>query len=120
MISTRALMLILLMVGVIHFFVGSIEVIIPVMAKSLGGNGAQNLGYLQALFGSGIVLMALIISFRNIDGKEEKFLFGGVFFIGLVLISISLLSAAGIMHVLPYLPLFLLLGMFACGRGLPT
>ena len=117
MISTRALMLILLMVGVIHFFVGSIEVIIPVMAKSLGGNGAQNLGYLQALFGSGIVLMALIISFRSIDGKEEKFLFGGVFFIGLVLISISLLSAAGIMSVLPYLPLFLLLGMFVIIAG---
>lgn len=117
MISTQALMLILLMVGVIHFFVGSIEVIIPVMAKSLGGKGVQNLGYLQALFGSGIVLMALIISFKSIDGKEEKYLFGGVFSIGTVLILISLFSTAGVMSVLPYLPLFLLLGMFIIMAG---
>ena len=117
MISTRALMLILLMVGVIHFFVGSIEVIIPVMAKSLGGNGAQNLGYLQALLGSGIVLMAFIISYKSIDGKEENILFGSVFFIGLVLILISLLSTAGTTRVLPYFPLFLLLGMFIVSAG---
>ena len=117
MISTRALMIILLMVGVIHFFVGSIEVIIPVMAKSLGGNGAQNLGYLQALLGSGIVLMAFIISYKSIDGKEENILFGSVFFIGLVLILISLLSTAGTTRVLPYFPLFLLLGMFIVSAG---
>lgn len=44
-----------MMVGVIHFFVGSIEVIIPVLAVGLKGRGVQNMGFIQACFGLGTV-----------------------------------------------------------------
>jgi len=62
----KKLIIILIMVAIIHFFVGSIEVIIPVFSSQLAGSGAKNLGYIQTFFGLGTVLTALMISFYNI------------------------------------------------------
>ena len=57
--ADRKLLVILFMVFVIHFFVGSIEVAIPVIAGHLPGSGPANMGYIQTAFGTGAVIMAL-------------------------------------------------------------
>ncbi|NNL78274.1 MAG: MFS transporter [Desulfobacterales bacterium] len=108
--SRKRLLIILLMVGVIHFFVGSIEAVIPVFATDLKGGGAENIGFIQTCFGLGTVLAALFISIRNINDKEVLFLFGSVFLIGLLLLMISLLHLAGIRIVAPFLVFFLAIG----------
>ncbi len=111
-VQYKALIIILLMVAVIHFFVGSIEVLMPVLASQLSGAGAKNLGYIQTFFGLGTVLMALMISFYNINGKEAGFLFGGIGAFGTVCLVIAYLSTVGINGVVFYLGPFLLLGVF--------
>jgi MFS family permease len=108
----KKLIIILIMVAIIHFFVGSVEVLIPVFASQLAGTGAKNLGYIQTFFGLGTVLTALMISFYNINGKEVSLLFGGVLAFGSVCLAIAYLSIAGINSVLIYLGPFLLLGSF--------
>ena len=108
----KKLIIILIMVAVIHFFVGSIEVLIPVFSSQLAGTGAKNLGYIQTFFGLGTVLTALIISFYNINGKEVSLLFGGVLAFGAVCLAIAYLSISGINSVMIYLGPFLLLGSF--------
>ena len=108
--TRKSLVVILLMVGIIHFFVGSIEAIIPVLATNLSGDGAKNMGFIQTCFGLGTVIAAFIISIRNINNKESLFLFGSVFFIGVVLLVLSGLHLLGIRNVFPFLAFFLAIG----------
>jgi len=106
----KRLMVILVMVGVIHFFVGSIEAVIPVFAMDLKGGGAENIGFIQTFFGLGTIIAALFISIRNINGKEIVFLFGSVFIIGFLMLLISSIHLAGQRTVMPFLFLFLAIG----------
>lgn len=106
----KHLIVILVMVGVIHLFVGSIEVVIPVLAADLKGEGASNIGFIQTFFGLGTVVAASILSIRNIGDREVRFLFGSVFIIGLLLLGVSGLFLAGIRSVFPFLVLFLAFG----------
>lgn len=104
------LVIILVMVGAIHFFVGSIEAVVPMLATSLNGAGAENLGLLQTCFGAGTVLAALYISLHNIKTGEALTLFGSVFLIGLALVIISGMHWSGLRSVMPYLFVFLAVG----------
>lgn len=108
--ARKNLLMILFMVGTIHFFVGSIEAIIPVLATSLRGGGAENIGFIQTSFGLGSVVAALIISFRNINNKETLFLFGSVFLIGVVLVGISGLYLWSARNVFAFLVFFMAIG----------
>lgn len=106
----NSLVIILAMVGVIHFFVGSIEAVIPVLASDLNGIGAENIGYIQTCFGLGTVGAALFISIRNIKRKESLILFGSVFLIGLALLLIGGIHLSGVQMIMPYLIIFLAVG----------
>jgi MFS family permease len=105
--ADRKLLIILFMVFVIHFFVGSIEVAIPVIADHLPGSGPANMGYIQTAFGAGAVIMALALSFFSIGGREAFMLFAAVALIGIFL---SLISLSGLLasDLIPYMVLFLL------------
>jgi len=105
-----SLLVILVMVGVIHFFVGSVGAVVPVLATSLNGGGAENIGLIQTCIGLGTVLAALLISLRNIKAGEALILFGSVFGIGLSLLAISGMHLAGIRIVVPFLLAFLAFG----------
>lgn len=113
----KSLMVILVMVGVIHFFVGSIEAVIPIFATDLKGGGAENIGFIQTCFGLGTVLAALFITLRKIDNKEVTFLFGSVFLIGLFLLMISGIHMSGIRTIMPFLVFFLAIGGFVIFAG---
>lgn len=108
--QTKSLMMILVMVGVVHFFVGSIEAIIPVLATDLKGGGAENIGFIQTCFGLGTILAALLISIRSINNREVMFLFGSVFLIGLLLVMISGMHMSGVRVIMPFLVFFLFIG----------
>ena len=88
-LSDKALLILLFMVMVIHFFVGSIEIFMPVIANAISDDGAKNLGFFQTAFGVGTIIMAVILSIKNISGKEKFTLFGSVFLIGVLYIAAS-------------------------------
>ena len=88
-LSDKALLILLFMVMVIHFFVGSIEIFMPVIANAISDDGARNLGFFQTAFGVGTIIMAVILSIKNISGKEKFTLFGSVFLIGVLYIAAS-------------------------------
>ncbi len=92
-LSRQALVVLLFMVMLIHFFVGSMEVFMPVIADMVSGvnegNGAKNLGFFQAAFGLGTIIMAIVLSVWNVSGKEKTALFTSVFLIGLLYVLAS-------------------------------
>lgn len=104
--SHKKLLITLLMVFIIHFFYGSMEVSIPVIADLLPGNGPTNMGYIQTAFGAGAVVMALLLSCFSISGRESLMLFVAVALIGLFLAAIGL-SGLVKPHFIIYLLLFL-------------
>ena len=65
-LSDSALLILLFMVMVIHFFVGSIEIFMPVIADAISEDGARNLGFFQTAFGVGTIIMAVILSIKDI------------------------------------------------------
>lgn len=115
--GTGKLMTILVMVAVIHFLVGSVEAVIPVLATKLTGDSAKNIGFIQTAFGLGSVLAAFAISIHSIHGREVRFLFGSVCCMGLVFLMISGLFSAGIRFVGGFLIFFLCLGILVIFAG---
>lgn len=104
----RKILIIVFIVAIIHFFAGSMQVLMPVLANMLPGNGARNLGYFETSFGIGAVASALILNIFSINRKEEKFMFGGVMALGAFYIGFSALSAFNLTYGIPFMAIFLL------------
>ena len=89
--ENTSLMILLFMVMVIHFFVGSIEVFMPVIADRISGDGPKILGFFHAAFGSGTIAMGVFIGLGfSLNGrlnKERLGLFVGTFFIGCLFVT---------------------------------
>lgn len=88
--SSVSLMILLLIISLLHFFIGSIETLFPILAKEMVGNGPQNLGYLQTSLGVGIIISSTIIGWINFQKNEGTMLFSAIFVIGLIYILIAL------------------------------
>ena len=99
----RRLLAILGIVAVIHFFVGSISVLLPVLAGALAGDGARNLGYLETGVGIGSVLCAAALHRVKLNGREVRVMFGGIGGIGAAMAATGALSLAGVASLPPYL-----------------
>jgi len=108
--SRKGLLVLLFMVMIIHFFVGSIEVFMPVIADAISEDGARNLGFFQAAFGLGTIIMAIVLSIRSISGKEKSTLFGSVFLIGLFYIVASFFTGNETILISLFLAMIFLFG----------
>lgn len=110
-LSRRVLVVLLFMVMIIHFFVGSMEVFMPVIAHTISEDGAKNLGFFQAAFGLGTIITAVVLSIKSISEKEKSTLFGSVFLIGLLFVFASFFNGNETIMI----PLFLaMIFLFGC------
>ncbi len=53
--TSKPILTIIAVIAVAHLFVGSLQVLAPLLAVSLKGNGVQNLGFLETAMGVGLV-----------------------------------------------------------------
>ncbi len=121
--SKRSIISIVSVVAILHFFVGSVQGIMPVFAVTLKGNGAQNLGYIESFYGAGVILTGLLLSLISISNKEKKFMYGGICFIGMVYAVFGILSNSGVHVIFPYYFIFFLMssavvGISTCYRAI--
>ena len=116
--SDKALVILLFMVMVIHFFVGSIEIFMPVIANAISDDGARSLGFFQTAFGVGTIIMAVILSIKTISGKEKFTLFGSVFLIGMLYIAASFFAGKEAVITGLYLIMIFLFGCCIIGAGI--
>lgn len=116
--SDKSLWIILFMVMTIHFFVGSIEIFMPVIADAISEEGARNLGFFQTAFGAGAIVMAMVLSIKNISGKEKFALFGSIFLIGVLYIAASFFTGTETILTWLYLCMIFLFGCFIICAGI--
>ncbi len=109
--SNLKFIIIIFIVCLVHFFVGSFLVWMPLAATGLEGLKATNLGYIQTAFGIGSIVTPLLLSVLKIKKREETFLFAAIFLFGLFFITGGILNYLRITGVIPYLFLFCFLGM---------
>ncbi len=96
---SRTLIVVLFMVMAIHFFVGAIEVFMPVIANTISGDGPRTLGIFQAALGGGILTMSLLLSRISKTGKEQTTLFSSVAAMGVIQVVTWSVSRSGTMAV---------------------
>jgi MFS family permease len=80
---------ILFIIGIAHFFVGSLSVSLPFLADSLGGKGVNNLGLLETLLGAGLLAGATLCSLRSKKMVTERRLFSLMMGLGLCFLCIG-------------------------------
>ena len=84
--SDARVSVVVVVVAIIHVFVGSIVVVIPFLANSLAGSGINNLGVLQAALGGGMTAGAVYVS------KYARSYFNGLnFFYAIVFMGVGIL-----------------------------
>lgn len=110
MLSRQVLMILLFMVMLIHFFVGSIEVFMPVLAGLFDTGPEKNLGYFHAVFGAGSIIMGLLGKYIVRPGVEKYTLFTSTCVMGVLLSGMSLLNAGQTTAIAGYLVVFFLFG----------
>ena len=110
-VQEKTLAILIVSIAVIHFFVGTFQIITPVLANQLNGRGVQNLGFLQTAFGIGMITISLIFGLVNFLNKREgTVLFGSVFLVGTINVVIALFVYTGISGVQFFLIPFFIYG----------
>lgn len=108
----RGLVVLVLMVMLIHFFYGAIEVFMPVIASfALGGEEGMNLGFLLAALASGTVAATVFLSIRNTQGKEKHILFSAILLEGVFFVVSSYIPDKSAWSLYAFLGMLFLLGV---------
>jgi MFS transporter, DHA3 family, macrolide efflux protein len=108
--SQTRIIVIITIIAIAHFFMGSIMVLLPFLAKSLSGNGVQNLGNLEMIMGLGLILGSIYISTKSGKVINEYMLIGFIMIVGVCLLGIGLEKTILISTVIPYMLLLLIIG----------
>lgn len=91
-----------ILVAIIHVFVGGLVVSLPFLANLLKGNGLENLGLLQAAFGGGMIVGAVYISKYSSDKLKRSYLFYAIVCMGTGISMLGVLQLSYIHSVVLY------------------
>jgi len=92
----KSMMIIMLIIGVAHLFIGAIIVAMPIIAKSLSGNGIRSLGYMETSLGLGFIIGAIITGRRKATSMKISKLFNYLITVGVCFICIGIISLQSI------------------------
>lgn len=82
---------VVVVIAIVHVFVGSIVVIMPFVANLLGENGINNLGVLQSAIGVGMIVGAMYTSKYIHKNFNELYLFYAIACMGLGILALGAL-----------------------------
>lgn len=109
--NSRLVFIILIVIGVVHIFYGSLAVAMPFLAKSLTGDGIRNLAYFETAMGAGLILGAVLIGQQKLQSVNTRPLFTAIITFGLCFTLLGLAGSKGIVITLPYIAIILFIGM---------
>lgn len=109
---------ILFIIGIAHFFVGSLSVSLPFLANSLGGKGVNNLGLLETLLGAGLLAGAAFSGLRSKKIVSERILFTLMMGFGLCFMCIGTACYYEFDNRVIYMILLFLVGMIIANASI--
>lgn len=104
------ILIIVIIIAAAHFFLGSLMVILPFLAKALTGNGIRNLGDMEMVMGLGLILGSIYLSSKKDLRIRGYNLSGFMIAVGISFLGISLCQYLFIKAIIPYLLLILIVG----------
>ena len=93
--NQKRILLVLKIIAIAHFFLGSLMVSLPFLAKSLQGNGITNLGVLEMMLGVGMIGASLFLSFVKKSYINEQKLIIAILMLGICFLIISIAEFSG-------------------------
>ena len=110
LIKQTRILIIIIVIGIAHFFIGCLMVVMPFLARGLAGSGVRNLGYLETMMGLGLILGSLYVGFRKKGSIRDFFLFLFLMVIGACYVLIGVMSFSRAVSVVPYMAAILFVG----------
>ncbi|MBP2642702.1 MAG: protein of unknown function DitE [Firmicutes bacterium] len=95
-------LVVVIVIAVIHVFMGSIYVIMPFIANGLTGTGVNNLGVLESAIGVGMIVGAAYISKSMLKKFTEVYLFYAIVCLGLAIFILGTLQLENVSLLVPY------------------
>jgi Bacterial protein of unknown function (DUF894). len=108
--NKREVLRVIIIIAIAHFFLGSLMVLLPFLAKALNGNGVQNLGNMQTMLGVGLLLGSIYIRRKKNEMINEHYLINLMIFVGVCFLGISIGQFLIIKTVIPYMIALMLIG----------
>lgn len=109
-LSKSRLLILLVLVMLIHFFVGANEIFMPLVAEASFTDGARALGFFQSAFGAGVVFVSAFLSFSKISGHEKNMLFLSVSLVGILYILLTVFGDSGVNQTILFVTAFFIFG----------
>jgi len=103
-------LVVVIVIAVIHVFMGSIYVIMPFIANGLTGTGVNNLGVLESAIGVGMIVGAAYISKSMLKKFTEVYLFYAIVCLGLAIFILGTLQLENVSLLVPYAIVCTLIG----------
>lgn len=101
--SQKQVTLIMKIIAIAHFFLGSLMVSLPFLAKSLDGDGVKNLGYLEMMIGAGLIAGSIFIGTRKKSSVTERKLISFILIVGICFAVLSMTQYFRIQAVYAYM-----------------
>ncbi len=98
-------------VAAAHFFLGSLMVSLPFLAKGLSGDGIKNLGYIEMIMGVGLISGSIFMGARRKTVAFEQVLVSFMAIVGFCFGVISILQVMGVHAVYAYLAVMMVIGI---------
>lgn len=106
----RSIFIIIMLIGLTHFFFGGLLVSLPLLAGALEGKGVQNLGYLETMMGLGLILGSLYRGLKTKVTLKDSYLFLFILILGTGDFCIGVLKGLNILTLAPYLLVMIMVG----------
>ncbi len=107
----RDVLIVIMIIGIAHLFVGTLSICMPFVANQLSGNGIQNLGYLQMVLGLGFIAGSFYAGSKKSPRHKLPFLLLLMMMIGICFIAAGNLLFFDVFHLLPYLFILFVIGL---------
>lgn len=101
---------VIIVIAIAHFFLGSLMVLLPFLAKKLNGNGIRNLGYMQTILGLGLLLGSVYVRRKKSNRINEYCIINLIMFVGICFVGIGIEQFFIIKTIIPYMILLIFIG----------
>lgn len=108
--NQKNITLVLIVIALAHFFIGSLTVSLPFLAKGLEGKGVNKLGYLEMMLGVGLFAGSVFMSIKKKSSENVRTLISFMMVVGLCFIVISISQYTRIQTVYIYMLVMMIIG----------